>query len=64
MQSSLFHQANMLVEQVKTEMQNIQSSVLQPLEEQNNQENVPPSQVANIVQIDLQIKMMDILKSM
>ena len=53
MQSSLFHQENMMVGQVITEMQSIQSSVLQALEEQHNQENIPPSQVANSVQTDL-----------
>ena len=38
MQSSSFHQANMLVEQIRTEIQSIQSSVLQALDNKN-QEN-------------------------
>ena len=36
--SSSFHQANILAEQVRTEMENIQTNVLQALEEQT-QEN-------------------------
>ena len=39
MQSSACHKANMLAEKSRTQMQNIQSSVLQALEEQKSQEN-------------------------
>ena len=57
MQSSSFHQANMLSNQVRIETQHIQSNILHILEEraQDNQENITPSQVSNSILTDLQM---------
>ena len=53
----------MLIDQDRTEMQKIQSSVLQALKN-HNQENEPPKQVTNRVQSDAQAPMMAMLKTM